>query len=184
MASSLMIKNERSFVLTRGSQTVGLSERCGESMRHYIVAFDTPGIATKVQRALHPEPILRLERHGIDIDISMDVRERARGALNEKSSTVIVNVSCRLHMQKLKGPKGQVHAKYECNAFGYHMHTMDINDIYMLPFERNVGVVFAQGVPKGEDDWSMVFDCHVIEPCNDTRSLRANLVNRRSRKTT
>lgn len=156
---------EKGYVLRRGAQTVGLSERRGERTRHYVVSFGCARVARKVLHWLHPEPTLRLERARDDDDITEDVQSALAGSAGSAAApaaAVVINTSGRLYLPKMDGCCLQ-----PANDGGFHLHEMPEHDVYMLPFTRNLGVLLPRELVS-EDAREMVFDCSVIEPCEDT----------------
>ena len=218
------------YLIRRGNQTVGLAERRGDRVRHYVVAFRNVRVARKVQYWLHPEPVLRVER-GADLDVTSELRSRllarsrpaAAGgrpsAEVAEGATVVINTTSRLYVPKMdtgaaaaaaaaydgsigslddvdamdaleafeafdaleafrsgssSSSSGSAGALHPLNDGGFHVHTLPIHEVYLMPFAKNVGVLLPQELVE-ESDREMVFGCHIIEPTEDDHTFREAL---------
>ena len=154
---------------TASASLLGMCDRfCGAyggDSRHYVAAFGRASVARDVLRWLPTcsQPMLRLDRAGgIETDVTLEVDEALRATGRTSSgSSVVIGLSARLHVAK------KVPAKLERpRPFAVGEVTMDA--LMMMPFERNVGLLLPCAL-LADDSRELVFECHVIEPCNDPR---------------
>lgn len=159
----------KGYTIKRQSQTLGLAERHGERLRHYIVGFKSVVMARKVQYNIHPEPILRLERQSaIDITSSINACLLEVG-LNTVPS-VTIDVLSRLYVPKMMHTGGAVEP---LNDGGFHLDEQPYDDMFMLPFSKNIGIVLPYEL-EYENQRELVLLCQVIDPADSLRHFRGN----------
>jgi hypothetical protein len=175
-----------------------MSETHGEHTRHYVVCVSDARLAAHVCSRMHrTQPSVRLERLGPDSDITQAVRESLRARLRDsrrprngddeyeempgRAATIVVNTTSRLFILKGGVPPpwtpfstdidgGAEDDQYDGDDKGVSAQKMSMTDVFMMPFERNLGVLLPQGI-LWEDPRMMAFDCMVLDPCDDTESF-------------
>ena len=163
--------DQRGYMLRRGAQSVGIAEQCGDRTRHYVMSFDCPNVARKVLHFLHPKPTLRIERLRDNIDITKCVKDDLSRARPSRAmlysampdmSAIVINTGAHLYI-----PKTIDDNVHYINDGTFHMHNLPMHDVYMMPFTRNVGVLLPCNLLE-EDVHEMLFECNIIEPCEDS----------------
>lgn len=147
-------------------------------MQHYIVAFDNPHTARKVQYFASPELALRVER-GLEYDVTQDISD----ALCEMhvpyqpgpGSSISISTSCKLYIPKMRPRLGGMY--HPLNDAGLHLCEVPIHNIFMMPFEKNLGIILSYDLVL-EDDDEMVLACNIVDPCDDVNSVQWSLKSR------
>lgn len=164
----IKMQASKGYLLKRGNQAIGLSERRGDMTLHYVMSFSSMQMARAAHYMIHPNPVLRIER-GRDHDVTGDLEDAIGRGL---TSRVIINTTSRLYLPKMPPLKGG--ALHPLNDGGFHLQVLPMEDVYMMPFERNIGVLLPYDLVH-ENVREMVYDCHVIDPCCDRGLFKASL---------
>jgi hypothetical protein len=77
-------------------------------------------------------------------------------------------------LEAFRCSRGSTGALHPLNDGGFHVHTLPIHEVYLMPFAKNVGVLLPQELVE-ESDREMVFGCHIIEPTEDDHAFREAL---------
>lgn len=167
-----MFSSIKSYQLKRKNQSLGLSEHSAdERVRHYIVGFKSVMLARKVHYTMHPDPILRLER-GMPINITTDVNTQLDSlGIQQTGGTVTIDVLSKLFIPKMQFSGGVV---YPPNDGGFHLHEGDMADLFMLPFENNIGIILPYDMDY-EDAHNIVLSCQLVEPVESMQHFRKQL---------
>lgn len=161
----------KSYLLKQKSQFLGFTELHQQRVRNYVIAFDNKTNARSVHYCIHPNPVFRLER-GSEIDISTDVnRLLLTSGVNTVSETITIDVLAKLYIPKMQHPGGMHNP---LNDGGFHLEELLQEDVYMYPFEKNIGVIIPHGI-DWETSSQMVFHSQVIEPVDSVNHFRKSL---------
>ena len=163
--------SEKGYVLKRKSQSLGLSEYHGNRLHHYIVGFKSSILARKVHYNIDPEPILRLERaHRIDISNELNTCLDELG-ISGVDNRVYIDVMSMLYVPKAQHPGGILDPM---NDGGFHMEEHPLEDLYMMPFDKNIGIVLPYDLFM-EDSKKLVFYCQVIDPVDSYKHFKKSM---------
>lgn len=163
----------KGHMLNRKNQTLGLSHIHRERTLHYIVVFKTDKMARKVQYTMHPDPIMRIERENF-----MDITEDVTNGLSQMGldhlvqGNISIDVSSRLYIPKSTEPGG---VSNPMNDGGFHLASSPMEDLFMYPFEKNIGLIMPYDV-SWEDNKQIVLTCQVLDPVESTFHFAKNLV--------
>lgn len=164
--------SQKGHVIKRNNRMLSLSDYRvtgpGQDvqLRHYVVGFKTAVLARKVHYNIHPSPYLRLEHRDV-VDITTDVNTRLKD-VDPVDGLVTVHMSSRLFVPKMEHNGGPL---YPGNDGGFHLETVDIKQLYMMPFSKNVGVIFPYDI-ESESRADLVLICQVINPANSTQYFK------------
>lgn len=170
----MFVGSSKGYVLKRGPAALGLSEQSGGARtRHFVVGFSNPTLARHVHYCIDPVGALRLQRSSSGaIDVSDEVRARLDAmGLSGLDGAVRIDVNARLFVPKMRGPGGPL---APLNDGGLHLDTMELADLYLMPFSQNIGLIKATSTAS-ETARELVLECHVIDPVDSTRSFRTRL---------
>lgn len=167
----MFLNKQNAFLLKRKNQTLGLNEFHSNFYKQYIVAFKNDKLARKVHYNIHPEPILRLERSDL-INITSEINS----ALLEMNimgvdNDVFIDVFSSLYIPKMNHIGGVINP---LNDGAFHLETLPLEDVYMMPFSKNIGVIFPYDIAF-EDSKSIVLTSQVIDPVDSTYHFRKNI---------
>jgi hypothetical protein len=161
----------KSYILKQKSHALGFTELQSQRVRNYVIAFDNKTIARSVHYCIHPNPSFRLER-GSGIDISTDVnRLLLDSGVHTVSETITIDVLAQLYIPKMQHPGGMHNP---LNDGGFHLEELLQEDVYMYPFEKNIGVIIPHAI-NWESGSQMVFFSQVIEPVDSIKQFRKTL---------
>jgi len=162
---------QKGYVLKNKNQSVGVSEYHGNRLHHYIVAFKSPILARKVHYTIDPEPVLRIERQGrinIKNEINTCLEELGISGVDNE---IYIDVISKLYIPKTKNPGG---FNDPMNDGGLHMEEGPLEDYYMMPFDKNIGVILPYELFL-EDSKNLVFLCQVIDPVDSYKFFRKSM---------
>ena len=161
---------------------------------YVVCVSDARLAAHVCDRVHRTKPSVRLERLGPDIDITQAVRESMRESVRESvresmremrsrrnvedgempglAATIVINTTSRLFIRKGGVPPPWTpfstdidgDAEDDCVDEGAYAQRTSMTDVFMMPFERNLGVLLPQGI-LWEDPRMMALDCMVLDPC-------------------
>jgi hypothetical protein len=161
----------KSYILQRKNQSLGLSHTHQERTHHYVLVFQNSIMARKVHYNMHPEPILRIERNDY-MDVTFEINQGlADLGYNEVRGKVSIDVASQLYIPKSIEPRG---ISNPMNDGGFHLKSIPLENMYMLPFENNVGVIIPYDL-TWEDKKQIVLTCKVIDPVDSTFHFYKNL---------
>jgi hypothetical protein len=166
------IKN-KAFLLKQKSKTIGVSELHANRYRHYIIGFKNVFLARKIHYNIHPEPSIRLERSDF-IDITKDVKKSFNAiGLNSDSidSKITIDVFSKIYIPKMLPSGGYYNPM---NDGGYHVEEISIEDLFLMPFEQNIGVILPSEV-YAESAKEFVLSCQIIDPVDSLKHFRKSL---------
>lgn len=162
----------KGYLLKQQSQTLGLSHIHARKLHHYVIGFQNPIMARKVHYNIHPLPYLHLDR-GESIDISFELSDSlsSLGVVNDHNDKVTIDVSSKLTIPKMD-LEGSIHNPL--NDAGFHLCEVPLEDIYMMPFDKNVGVILPYELFI-ENSKSFIFLCQIIDPVQSSFHFRKSL---------
>ena len=161
----------KGFVIKKKNQVLGLSERFDDRVRQYVIGFKTPVMARKVQYNCHPDPTLRIERSDF-INITQEVNTSLEIlGIAGVNSSISIDVFATLYILKMNHPGG---VSNPMNDGGFHLEEYALEDLYMMPFEKNIGLIMPYLI-RDDDKKYMVFTCQVIDPVYSTNHFRKSL---------
>ena len=133
------------FSLKIGNKTMSMLHY----QKHYVIGFKNLTIARKVQYTIETNPTLDIVR-GDDIKF-----ERTFGDVD-----LIINLdtTASLFISKCSGSRWDA-----INDIGYHLHEYKDEEFFLLPFEKNLGIIVAYNIKEETDD-EFMFDSYVIDP--------------------
>lgn len=130
------------YTIKQGSKTVGFRY----DKRHFIIGFNNPIVARKVQYGLHPEPKFTLVPD-TKIDLSPDV-------------DLLLDTKATLFIPKFEGSPSD-----PMNDGMFHLNKMSSVDFLSLPLISNVGVIMPYRLEE-ESSFEFIYKAQIIEPKN------------------
>jgi len=157
--------------LKRKNQSLGISEYHGNRLHHYVVGFKSPILARKVHYNIDPEPVLRLERANrinIKHELNTCLDELGIGGVD---NDVYIDVLSMLYVPKTRNIGGPMDPM---NDGGFHLEELPLEDFYMMPFDKNIGIVLPYDLFM-EDSKNLVFHCQVIDPVDSYKYFKKSM---------
>ena len=164
----LLNNSPKGYLIKQKNQTVGLNEYHGNRIHQYVIGFKSSILARKVHYNMDPEPVLRLERKD-RINITNEVNSLlAELNVSGVDNEVYIDVMSMLYVPKMSNPGGIMDPM---NDGGFHLQEEPLEDLYMMPFEKNIGMILPYDLLM-EDKKQMVLACQVIDPVDSTKHFR------------
>jgi hypothetical protein len=157
--TKMIAAGDKVYILKRGNKTIGASVNYGEHSRHYIVAFGTEKMTQRLKHTMHLERKIHLDddRHVFDTDVTNDVvcmlNEKSNNILQLHDSSIMINIKSKMYVSK----------RTDYSENNITTESMDATELYMMPFEKNIGVIIPNDVFY-ESPQELVYNCSVIEP--------------------
>lgn len=170
---------QRGFIIKHKNQVLGFPHQT----RHYVVGFRNVMLARLTQYKINPQPSFRLERsqvidisNAVDLSLENIAKEYPTigplfGQTQEEKGQITIDVGSKLFASKMVHPGG---VWDPLNDGGFFLEQVPVENLYMLPFNTNVGVVLPRELIE-ETDRELVFDCEVIDPVESTWHFRKSL---------
>lgn len=136
------------YTVKQGNKTVGLSQ----NNKYYIIGFENPVLARKVQYNLQPNPEITLLR-GKNINLASTLND-----FGLKNTDLFLDIEATLFIPKFKGS-----VQDPMNDGGYHLGADNYNEFIVYPFTKSIGLVLPFKLDD-EDEDEFMFRAHVIEP--------------------
>lgn len=157
---------QKGYVLKCKNKVLSVAEYQASRFSTYIVGFKNPILARKVHYNMHPEPKLRLERSDV-IDITTDINKGLLevGTMGLTSAQITIDVFSRLYIPKQEERGGPL---LPINDGGFHLEEITVDKLYMMPFDRNIGVILPYDL-ESETSREIVLMCQVIDPASSTQ---------------
>ena len=169
----------RYYSIARGNLRVGVAETSltnAATSRHHVLAFDNVTMARHVQYRMHPTPTLSLSRNvSLDIDVTKEILKNleTEGVRHlhqdwfREDTKIVMNLACTVSVPKMD-PNNEGGPLHPHNDGGFHLDTLHPVQVFMLPFERNVGILIPRDI-SSESGEHIILECNLIDPCEDTR---------------
>ncbi len=161
----------KGYVIKRKTQSLGFTELHGPRTNNYIIGFSSAVMGRKVQYNIAAEPILRLERSdriNITTEVNSCLLELGVMSVN---GDINIDVMSKLHVPRMEFPGGVMNPM---NDSGFYLSECDLEDLYMMPFEKNIGVVLPYDLLY-ENNKELVFLSQVIDPVDNIYHFRKTL---------
>ncbi len=164
----MLLNSPKGFLIKHKNKTLGLTEYHANRLHQYVIGFKSPILARKIHYNMDPEPILRLERND-RINITQEINILLNGlGIADVDNEVYIDVMSMLYIPKMANAGSILDPM---NDGGFHLEEENLEDLYMMPFEKNIGMILPYDLVM-EDQKQMVLACQVIDPVDSTKHFR------------
>lgn len=145
-------------------------------VHQYVVGFPNATLTRRVLRYLPSNPSLGLQRHFFE-DINLDVKRGLMAMdvpVTDMPNELIIDTAALLTIPKLHPVELYDDISSSDDDECYDLFTMDMMDFFMMPLEKNVGIIIPDETLEDSES-HYIFRSYVVEPTNDVNNFRKSL---------